>query len=448
MQSSRSFFTEMKNVALLLALLLAVFSSASANSPTSSKAPKGSKAPKKGKGIKACKKGKKGNNDPIAIDDSFVISGNTVTEINVLDNDSDPDGDTLMVTSFTQPANGTISFDSASGNFTYTPSTDFMGNTTFTYTIEDGECGSDTATVTIEDSDACFPAGSIVQVMRDGELVPEPIENLALGDEVKCVSEKTREVSTCTVFYHFHPSRDIESNIFYHKISYRVSKSTTDIKSIKASANHIMYRLPQDGTYSLGDNFEMIPDFTESLVQFPAAENIQVGDLLAVEDPDNTESMVVAEVTSIDIVTSIGAYAPFVSDGMMFFVDGALVSSTALSQFLRVDEGIYHYLFATHSRYYYSLIDTGSFDMSPVWGLTLADPDYIVWEKDNYDPFFFWLSYLHITPTIVEATREGFTMTPRNAILYNKKVRELPDWPLDEEAISELLAQAYRGTLD
>ena len=209
----------------------------------------------------------------------------------------------------------------------------------------------------------------------------------------------------------------------------------------------MMYRLPQDGTYSLGDNFETIPDFTDSLVQFPAAENIQVGNLLAVEDPEDAESMVVAEVTSIDIVTSRGAYAPFVSDGMMFFVDGALVSSMALSQRLPVADEIYHYLFATNSRYFYSQIVTNEFDMTAVWGLTLADPAYIAWEKDNYDPFFYRLSYEYIVPAIIEAKTGGFTLSANNAILYNKVVRELTG-PLNEEDISKLLAQAYRGELE
>ena len=455
---------EMKNVALflgiLLALLLAVFSSASAAlagaddsnirrlQSKGSKAAKGSKAPKgskASKGSKAC--------NVQANDDTYTTSDPSEVELNVLDNDSFPDGNKLTVThtlpkDTTETVKGMLTFDS--GKFLYTPDAAFgVGELTFTYTIEDGECGSDTATVTISDEDTCFPAGSIVQVVREGELVPEPIENLALGDEVKCISERTREVSTCTVFYHFHPSKDIETtNIFYKKISYKVSESTTDIKSIKASGNHMMYRLPQDGTYSLGDNFETIPDFTDSLVQFPAAENIQVGNLLAVEDPEDTESMVVAEVTSIDIVTSRGAYAPFVSDGMMFFVDGALVSSMALSQRLPVADEIYHYLFATNSRYFYSQIVTNEFDMTAVWGLTLADPAYIAWEKDNYDPFFYRLSYEYIVPAIIEAKTAGFTLSASNAILYNKVVRELTGWPLNEEAISKLLAQAYRGELE
>ena len=215
---------EMKNVALflgILALLLAVFSSASAalagaddsnirrlqskgsKSSKGSKAPKGSKA---SKGSKAC--------NVRAINDSYTTSDNEVKELNVLENDSFPDRDELAV-NYTQPKDadgnevGTLSFNSTEKEFEYSPDDEFVGELTFTYTIQDDECGSDMATVTINDSDSCFPAGSIVQVVREGKLVPEPIENLALGDEVKCVSEKTREVSTCTVFYHFHPSKDL-----------------------------------------------------------------------------------------------------------------------------------------------------------------------------------------------------------------------------------------------
>lgn len=89
------------------------------------------------------------NNSPVAIDDSaFTRPGSPVT-INALDNDYDPDDDPLTVTSYTQPAVGSVVHD-GSGSFTFfPPSPPYTGSTTFTYTIEDGNGGTDTGTVTI-----------------------------------------------------------------------------------------------------------------------------------------------------------------------------------------------------------------------------------------------------------------------------------------------------------
>ena len=64
----------------------------------------------------------------------------------MLGNDSDPDGDPLMVIANTDPSNGTVVVN-MDGSYTYTPNDGFSGNDSFTYTIKDGNGGEDTATV-------------------------------------------------------------------------------------------------------------------------------------------------------------------------------------------------------------------------------------------------------------------------------------------------------------
>ncbi|MEC7765239.1 MAG: Ig-like domain-containing protein [Pseudomonadota bacterium] len=85
---------------------------------------------------------------PDAENDVELTDENTSVDIDVLANDSDPDGDTLTVDSYTQASNGTVS-DGPNGSLTYTPNADFVGTDTFTYTITDGNGGQDTATVTV-----------------------------------------------------------------------------------------------------------------------------------------------------------------------------------------------------------------------------------------------------------------------------------------------------------
>ncbi len=89
------------------------------------------------------------DNPPVAGNDPFdVINGTTNVALDVLANDSDPDGDTLTITA-AGPGDkgGTINFSSGT-NIIYTPT---VVNTTetFTYTVEDQFGYGVTATVTI-----------------------------------------------------------------------------------------------------------------------------------------------------------------------------------------------------------------------------------------------------------------------------------------------------------
>ena len=88
------------------------------------------------------------NDAPIANDDSATTSEDTAVSINVVQNDSDLDGDPLTVTSASQGANGSVAITSAS-SVTYTPNGGFAGTDSFTYSITDGNGGSDTASVTV-----------------------------------------------------------------------------------------------------------------------------------------------------------------------------------------------------------------------------------------------------------------------------------------------------------
>ena len=88
------------------------------------------------------------NNPPVAIDDADTTNEDTAVTINVLANDTDVDGDSLIVDSVTQPANGSALIINNSV-ITYTPAGNFNGVDSFTYTVSDGKGGTDTATVII-----------------------------------------------------------------------------------------------------------------------------------------------------------------------------------------------------------------------------------------------------------------------------------------------------------
>ncbi|MGA2670076.1 MAG: Ig-like domain-containing protein, partial [Dehalococcoidia bacterium] len=92
------------------------------------------------------------NAAPVAVNDAYKASKNTALTVaaatGVLSNDTDADGDTLTATKLTDPAHGTLTFNS-DGSFTYTPTTGYTGSDSFTYKANDGKSDSNTATVTI-----------------------------------------------------------------------------------------------------------------------------------------------------------------------------------------------------------------------------------------------------------------------------------------------------------
>jgi hypothetical protein len=87
------------------------------------------------------------NRAPLAVNDAIVTPANAAGSVDVSDGDSDSDGDTFSVTSYTQPANGAAVFTGSQA--TYTPATDFVGADAFTYTITDARGATATATVNV-----------------------------------------------------------------------------------------------------------------------------------------------------------------------------------------------------------------------------------------------------------------------------------------------------------
>lgn len=96
------------------------------------------------------------NDLPVAVDDVATVDSEVLLEdIDVLGNDSDPDGDPLTVTAATAP-NGTVTIN-ADGTLNYQSDTDFIGEDTITYTIDDGISGTATAEVIVTVTDPVAP---------------------------------------------------------------------------------------------------------------------------------------------------------------------------------------------------------------------------------------------------------------------------------------------------
>ncbi|HBS26945.1 MAG TPA: hypothetical protein DD827_07450 [Gammaproteobacteria bacterium] len=88
-----------------------------------------------------------GNSAPIANDDSATTLLGQPVPIDILANDNDPDGDTLIITIVTPPQNGSVTI--VNNQLVFTPDAGFTGSDSITYQIDDGNGGRDTATVVI-----------------------------------------------------------------------------------------------------------------------------------------------------------------------------------------------------------------------------------------------------------------------------------------------------------
>jgi VCBS repeat-containing protein len=88
------------------------------------------------------------NDPPVALDDSATTTEGTPVTVDVLANDSDPDGDPLTVTNVTDSSHGSAVIN-PDQTVTYTPELGFIGTDAFSYTISDGRGGTDTADVAV-----------------------------------------------------------------------------------------------------------------------------------------------------------------------------------------------------------------------------------------------------------------------------------------------------------
>ena len=92
------------------------------------------------------------------------------TQVGVLQNDTDIDGDRMFASITQQPANGLLVFKN-NGSFTYTPNPGFAGTETFKYKAFDGKTNSNAATVTIVVDSKPNAGADVYSVDEDSPLI-------------------------------------------------------------------------------------------------------------------------------------------------------------------------------------------------------------------------------------------------------------------------------------
>ena len=109
------------------------------------------------------------NTAPVAVDDSITVPEDAgLTNIVVLDNDTDVDNDalTLSAVSIDDPTMGTVAINADGTTIDFTPAADVNGPVSVTYTTADGNGGTDKGTLSIVVTPAADARSRSVTISR------------------------------------------------------------------------------------------------------------------------------------------------------------------------------------------------------------------------------------------------------------------------------------------
>ena len=119
-----------------------------------------------------------GNRRPVANDDTTGTASGVSVIVDVLANDSDPEGDSLEIVGVSATDHGAVTCP-AGGPCTYTPAAGYFGSDTFFYTVSDGnkiDVGTVAVVVDNRDTPPNANADSLT-VAEDGTGIIDPLAN-------------------------------------------------------------------------------------------------------------------------------------------------------------------------------------------------------------------------------------------------------------------------------
>ena len=133
------------------------------------------------------------NEHPVARPDFFILLPGTTTQLDVLANDSDAEGDPLGLESlFRVPLHGTAGIATAGETdvIVYTPASDFVGFDSLRYVVTDGKEGRDTTTVELVVNTRPMAVADLAKTLPNTSVEIDVLANDtdADGDELRVVS--------------------------------------------------------------------------------------------------------------------------------------------------------------------------------------------------------------------------------------------------------------------
>lgn len=223
------------------------------------------------------------NDGPDAVDDAYAVSESALATLDILTNDSDPEGDELTVTLLSQPIEGSVSLN-ANGEVIFDPGTDFLalgdGQTatvSFLYEISDGEF-TDTATVTVmvEGEGVCIPE---VVSTTTTVVITDPLNPNATPFNPVTTSNLTVELNTPEF------SKDGTADISF-------SLTYGDLATEKFN---FIYVIDVSGSTAVADSFEPGKTVMEAQIEALQALNAEI---MALGIPDERLSIAIVPFSS------------------------------------------------------------------------------------------------------------------------------------------------------
>lgn len=176
-----------------------------------------------------------GEHAPVASDGSLTTDEDTAASGTLSATDVNS-GDTLTYAA-TQPAHGRVTVNAATGDYTYTPSTDFNGTDSFTFTASDGQQTSNAATVIVTVNavnDAPVAANQAVATDEDNAVTITPtgsdVDNDALTYTIASQPTNGSARDNGDGTFTYQPSLD-----FHGDDSFTITASDGDLSSAPAT---------------------------------------------------------------------------------------------------------------------------------------------------------------------------------------------------------------------
>ncbi|HEX2122565.1 MAG TPA: cadherin-like domain-containing protein, partial [Thermoanaerobaculia bacterium] len=197
------------------------------------------------------------NGAPVAVNDIATTAEDVAIDVNVTGNDSDPDGDALVVRGVGNASNGNATF--SGGTVRYTPNANFHGSDSFTYTISDNKGGSSTARVnvtisSVADAPSAQPDSIVATPGSSVTLAVLENDSDADGDALSVTAVSTPRAGTAThngtTVTYTAPAGFTGSDAFTYTV--------TDATGSTATANVTVSALACLVSWS--DDFEPTPD--------------------------------------------------------------------------------------------------------------------------------------------------------------------------------------------
>ena len=206
------------------------------------------------------------NDVPVAQDDTFVVTeDDSVTQIFVTSNDSDVDGDDLIISVIDYTGDANVAVNADNKSIDYTPASNFSGTEKITYTVSDGYV-TDTAVLTVTVAalnDAPVSNDDFVEVVEDASPTKffvlnndsdADLDAILITDVSTPDSGGTVSISGNSQYLEYQPAADFfGTERFVYSISDGFETVTSNVEVTVSPIN--------DPPLALNDSFAIIEDF-------------------------------------------------------------------------------------------------------------------------------------------------------------------------------------------